>query len=308
MQSDSFMIRKTRGVFDVLGDTFIYIRIYWKSLLKMTALYVLGPLAAGSLLFAIGFGDIFSTGFASPEDIEQSFAYQSWSILFGAFFFMILSYILLYGVVCQHLKFAGKGDVPLDISAFSSGMFSNLLMLIFLFALIFMGLIAFFTFIPAVLFSTFSLQAGIMTIFVTMLLLFSVLLYVTIRLMVFPVALFVKESAGFESLGISWRLTRGYFWQSFGVYILITIIFGILSQLISTPLLLINVILGEGVGDAGGGIMEFIRTAFTTVSFVFQVLFFGAQSIAIGLHYFNLEERKEAHTLGDQVDRLANES
>lgn len=304
MELESFKLRQTRDVFDVLGDTFKYIRVYWKSLLIMTAVFVMGPLMIGSVILTIGFGDIFGQSFLTPADIEESVLFNSAGLLFGAFFFIGISYVLLYGTICQHLKYAAEGDVPLDISTFSKGMFFKILVLIFIFILL-MGLFSIiFIFLPTLLFTLISSQLGVFTI--ASVFLFSILIsiFVFIRLMVFPVALFVKDTGGLSSLGVSWNLTKGYFWQTFGLYLLITIVFGILSQLISTPLLLINAVLGAGFGNAAGGFMEVISAIFFTASFVFQGLFFGAQTISIGLHYFNLEERKEGHALGKQIAGL----
>lgn len=308
MDIDSFKLRQTRGIFDVLGDTFKYIRIYWKSLLIMTAVYVMGPLMIGSVILAIGFGDIFGQSFLSQADIENSALFNSAGILFGAFFFIGLSYVLLYGTVCQHLKHASDGEVPLDISTFSEGMFAKVLVLVLVFILLTVLFSMIFFFLPTVLFTLISAQLGVLTIASAFLFSTLVSIFVFIRLMVFPVALFVKDTGGLSSLGVSWNLTKGYFWQTFGVYLLITIVFGILSQLISTPLLLINAIVGAGLGGAAGGFMEVISVVFITLSFVFQGLFFGAQSISIGLHYFNLEERKEGLTLGEQVEQLASDT
>jgi hypothetical protein len=64
---------------------------------------------------------------------------------------------------------------------------------------------------------------------------------------------------------------------------------------------------GAGLGPESG-LMEGITIFTYTLSFVFQLLFFAAQSIAMGLHYFNLEERKEGHTLGEQIAGLESET
>jgi hypothetical protein len=300
----NFNVRQARSVGDVLGDTFTYIRVYYKSLAKMIAIYVLGPLMLGSVILAFGFGDIFGQSFLTPAEIEESVLFNSAGLLFGAFFFIGLSYVLLYGTICQHLKYAAEGDVPLDIATFSKGMFFKVLVLVFIFILLVVLFSVIFLLLPTLLFTLISSQLGVLTI--AFVFLFSILIsiFVFIRLMVFPVALFVKDTGGLNSLGVSWDLTKGYFWQTFGLYLLITIVFGILSQLISTPLLLINVIVGAGFGNAAGGLMEVISTIFFTASFVFQGLFFGAQTISIGLHYFNLEERKEGQALGEQIAGL----
>ncbi|WP_340106257.1 hypothetical protein [Rhodohalobacter sp. 8-1] len=294
----NFNVRQARSVGDVLGDTFTYIRVYYKSLAKMIAVYVLAPLMVGSIVISSSMGELMTEFTAGLQDQPDPNLFSTGLEFFAGFFFLMISYFLLMGVVYQHIYYAGKGEVPESISDFSDGMFSKLLRLIP--ALL----------IVAALFFFVVLLGGFAAIEISgFLVLFFIPLgvYLMIKLVLFPIAFFVEDAGGFNSLVRSWELTNGYFWSTFGVYLLITIVFGILSQLLSTPLFVVTAIAGAGLGTESG-IMEIIVVFTYTLSFVFQVLFFAAQSIALGLHYFNLEERKEGQTLGEQVAGLENET
>lgn len=260
----------------------------------MLAVYVLAPLMVGSLMFSFTIGRMFNGDMEELLNAQGDLFFGMGLQLFGGFLFLILSYLLLMGVIYQHIYYAGDGDIPEDISGFSDGMFSKLL-----------------RFIPFAILLTFisgaAMGLGIFAVveisFFLFLLMIPLIIYVFIRLILFPIAFFIEDAGGFNSLVRSWELTSGYFWQTFGVYLLISIVFGILSQLLTTPLFLVTAIAGAGLGTEST-LMEFLVIFSYTISFVFQVLFFAAQSISLGLQYYNLEERKEGQALGEQIAGL----
>lgn len=294
----NFNIRQARSVGGVLGDTFTYIRVYYKSLAKMIAVYVLAPLMVGSIIFSTSMGAIMTGAMAGMQNQPDPNLFGTGLEFIAGFFFLIVAYFLLMGVVYQHIYYAGKGEVPESISDFSDGMFSKLLRLIPV--LLIVGVL-FFLIVFIAAFAAIEISGFLALLFIPL------VVYLMIKLILFPIAFFVEDAGGFNSLARSWELTNGYFWSTFGVYLLITIVFGILSQLLSTPLFVVMAIAGAGLG-AESGLMEILVTSTYTLSFVFQVLFFAAQSISLGLHYFNLEERKEGHALSEQIAGLENET
>jgi hypothetical protein len=295
---NNFHIRQARSVGDALSDTFNYIRVYYESLAKMLAVYVLAPLMVGSIIFSTSMGKMISSAMAGLQDQPDPNLLGTGLEIFAGFFFLLIAYVLLMGVVYQHIYYAGTGDVPESISDFSKGMFSKLLRFIPVLLLVS------FVSILIVVFGVFSVVEISGFLFLVII---PLLGYLLVKIILFPVAFFVEDAGGFNSLARSWELTNGYFWPTFGVYLLISIVFGVLSQLLSTPLLVVIAISGAGLGPESG-LMEGITIFTYTLSFVFQLLFFAAQSIAMGLHYFNLEERKEGHTLGEQIAGLESET
>jgi len=291
-------VRQTRTIGDILTDTFTYIRVYYKSLARMIAVYVLAPLMVGSIMFSLAMGEVFSGDMESMLATQNSLLAGFGIEFFGGFLFMMIAFLLLMGVIYQHIYFAGKGEIPESISEFSDGMFSKLLRFI-----PFVVLLYFLLTMVMVL----GIFAAIEISFYLVLLLIPLGIYLFVKLILFPIAYFVEDAGAFNSLARSWELTNGYFWQTFGVYILISIVFGVLSQLLSTPLFLVAAIAGAGLGNENM-ILEAVLVSSYTLSFVFQVIFFAAQSIALGLQYFNLEERKEGRTLGEQIAGLEGET
>lgn len=292
---DTFKIKQIRSVGDVLGDTFNYIRKYYKSLSKVIAVYVIAPLLLASIILGSIFGRALTEGMFEfdPAASPESMLGLGTSVIVSTFLFLI-AILLLYAVIYRHLFFAVEGNIPSTVSEFSRGLFPRLLT--FTGAIIFLGIV--FVAVSGALFA-----AAIELSFLAFFLIIPALIYVSVKVLLFPVAYFVEGSGAFNALVRSWELTNGFFWHTFGVYLLISIVFGILSNLLSTPFLLVMTILGAGFGMDSAW-MGTITTVFYSFTFLFQVLFFGAQSIAIGLQYFNLLERKEGGALSEKIGQL----
>lgn len=292
---NSIRIRQIRSVGDVLGDTFKYIRTYYKSLSKVVAIYVVGPLLLASIIIGSIFGQAMTEGLfeIDPAASPVSMMDLGVSVVASTLLFL-LAIFLLYAVIYRHLSFASEGEIPSSIAEFSSGLFSQ--MFRFAGALLLLGFVL--VAVTTVLF-TVAIELSFLAFF----LIIPGLIYISVKIVLFPVVYFVEDTGALNALFRSWELTNGFFWHTFGVYLLISIVFGILSNLLSTPFLLVMTILGSGFGMestwAGAA-----TTIFYSFTFLFQVLFFGAQSIALGLQYFNLEERKEGSTLIEKIDRL----
>ena len=120
-------VKQTRTVGDVLTDTFTYIRIYYKSLATMIAVYVLAPLMVGSIIISSSMGAIMTEAMAGLQDQPDPNLFGTGLEFFAGFFFLMIAYLLLMGVIYQHIYYAGEGDMPDNVSEFSKGMFSKLL-------------------------------------------------------------------------------------------------------------------------------------------------------------------------------------
>ena len=291
---EQFELRKTRTVSDVLNHAFKYIREYYKSLIKIIAVYVLAPLMLGSIIFSLEMGSLFSAAFAPGDNLDSIEEFGTGVAFFSAIGLVMIANLLLYGIIYQHMFHVSKGKVPESVSEFSEGMFGKLLTLLLMAILLFIVLMIYVVFLALLV------QVSAFTLIFTI----PLLVFIVIRLLLFPVALFVDEEGGFASLGRSWQLTEGYFWNTFGVYIVISIVFSILSYLLSSPLYIIGMIAGAGLGIGESESLGTIMGIFYSFSMIFQIVFLAGQSIALGLFYFNLEERKEGHTLEKQIDTL----
>lgn len=122
------------------------------------------------------------------------------------------------------------------------------------------------------------------------------------KLYLVPAAIVLERTGPFRAIARSWVLTRGRFWPTFGVMILISLIMGVASSIVGAPLQLlagflpaILVPFGEG-GDPGAGIG--VVLAVGLLSAALQLLVSAISTIVSGtggaLMYIDARMRREA--------------
>ena len=288
---------KPRDIGQIISDTFTYIRVHHKTLLKPFAVYVLPALLLSVALLGGGFGSMFAgiTQNSALVESDPSTLIGPGVALFLGFIFVILTSWLFLSVVHQHLKFAAEGEIPTDLGVFSKGMFVKGLVLV----ATYIGLIVpvyIVIFVMAIILQD--------LFFVALLAIIPLFFYVVVKLMLFPAAYFIEGGSPSDAIKRSWSLTDDNFWITFGVYFVVALIFGMLSYLIIVPIMIVFGII-VGVGDAAfeqnfGLLMGVLYG----VMYFFQLIFSSAQFISLGLHFFNLKERKDGTALRDQIDQL----
>jgi hypothetical protein len=60
--------------------------------------------------------------------------------------------------------------------------------------------------------------------------------WVYVKVLLAPAAVAVEQHAPFRSIGRSWSLTRGHWWRTFGIVLLVSVIVGVIASVITTPL------------------------------------------------------------------------
>ncbi len=63
--------------------------------------------------------------------------------------------------------------------------------------------------------------------------------WVSVRTLLVPAALMLEERRFWPTVARAWRLTRGSFWRLFGIYLLLSVIVGIVAQIIQYPVTLV---------------------------------------------------------------------
>jgi len=141
------------------------------------------------------------------------------------------------------------------------------------------------------------LALGIVTAVVGGLALVAVGLWVFTRTSIVP-SLIVLERLGVRAaVRRSWSLTRGYFWRTFGVQALISIIVGTITQIVTLPFVIGFTWLTSLV-DPTAALDAYIPAIITYVALLCVTLVLSAigtvlQSAAIALIYLDLRMRKE---------------
>ncbi|MEQ9091851.1 MAG: glycerophosphoryl diester phosphodiesterase membrane domain-containing protein [Balneola sp.] len=288
---------KPRDIGQIISDTFAYIRVHHKTLLKPFVVYVLPALLLSVALLGGGFGSMFAGITQNPAlaESDPSMLIGSGAALFLGFLFVILTSWLFLSVVHQHLKFAAEGEIPTHLGEFSKGMFVKGLVLV----ATYIGLM-----VPVYI-AIFILAMILQDLFfIAMLALIPLFFYVMVKLMLFPAAYFIEGGSPTDAIKRSWSLTDDNFWITFGVYFVVALIFGMLSYLIIIPVMIVLVVV-INVGDAAfEQNIGILMGVFYGVMYFFQLIFSSAQFISLGLHFFNLKERKDGTALRDQIDQL----
>ncbi len=68
--------------------------------------------------------------------------------------------------------------------------------------------------------------------------------WVTTRTLLITPALMLEGKGFWATIGRAWRLTRGSFWRLFGIYLLVSILMSVLSQLVLAPFSVIAMVVG----------------------------------------------------------------
>jgi MFS family permease len=111
-------------------------------------------------------------------------------------------------------------------------------------------------------------------------------------------SLIVLERVGIRAaIARSWLLTRGYFWRTLGIQLLVAAIVTIVSQIVTTPLGLVFTY-AVGLVDPNGAFEDYLPSIIVYVLTLFIALIFGAvaavvQSATTSLIYLDLRMRTE---------------
>jgi hypothetical protein len=123
-----------------------------------------------------------------------------------------------------------------------------------------------------------------------------VLLY--IRFLVAPAAIVVEELGVLDGLRRSWQLTRHNWWRIFGITLVISLLIGIIGQIVLIPITFASAGLSSVVaphsGDDGQRALAVgVKIASIVVSALVGAVAYAFQTSVMGLLYMDLRMRKE---------------
>lgn len=114
--------------------------------------------------------------------------------------------------------------------------------------------------------------------------------YFQIRTMFATPVLMLERVGVTTALKRGWRLSRGRFWRTFGIYILATLMVGLISSVISVPLTLIG--LTVGLSDASNFIMSTMLMSAIT-SLITSIITTPFMAGVVSLLYIDARMRSE---------------
>lgn len=136
-------------------------------------------------------------------------------------------------------------------------------------------------------------------------------LWLAPKLFLVPSVIILERAGVFRAVARSWRLTRGRFWSTLGVLLIISIAFGIVAQIVAIPLSLVSGLIPVLVDPTGSsGVEAFV--GYLVVQLIGQLAILLVQCIALvvqstsaALVYVDARMRVEAldHDLQTYVEQ-----
>ncbi len=113
--------------------------------------------------------------------------------------------------------------------------------------------------------------------------------WLTIRTLLAPAAIMLEGGGFWASVARAWRLTRGSFWRLLGLYLLVTILVGIISQIVVVPVTLISqLVLNDPLMTSGPAIA--LTAVGTAIASTITTVFMAG---VVALAYIDVRMRRE---------------
>ena len=280
---NTFKIKKRRDFGSLITDSFLYVRYYIKSLGK-SVLYFVVPFMVLSTIFTYHYSmqirNIQAEIASNPLAIYTSGAYLS--SLAARVIFSLLTMTALITVVFNHMKLAAQDqyvDKNIPINDIWKGVKSDFLMILLLSVCVY-----------------FVSSLGAILLIIGMIFLLIKFQLVT--------AAYILEDTGFgNSFSRSWYLTKDYWWLTFGLLFVMGILILVLSYGLSIPVTTLGAVSGFA-GNDPLSLLDFLYAVIGVLGYVFYIFLY----ICLGLHFYNLVERKEGTELRGRIDQIATEN
>jgi hypothetical protein len=135
--------------------------------------------------------------------------------------------------------------------------------------------------------------------------------WLTTKLFLVPQAIVLEGAGVFAAITRSWRLTRGRFWKTLGVWFLVQLTFSIIAQVVNIPFSFLSTILGSVIAPTGDADATAVIGVLVTAA-LSQIVTLLVQSVALvvgasagTLLYIDARMRTEGldHDLQSYVDQ-----
>ncbi|WP_426996360.1 hypothetical protein [Pseudarthrobacter sp. N5] len=128
--------------------------------------------------------------------------------------------------------------------------------------------------------------------------LFVLMIWIYIKLMVAPAAIVVEQIGALDGIRRSWGLTRGHWWRILGITLVVSIMVGVIAQIVMIPISLLSGFLTAVVSPHGGqGQAAAVAVAAGVVSAIVAALVgavgYAFQTSVMALLYMDLRMRKD---------------
>ncbi len=279
MKSEYLQLKAEREIGDILSDTFKFVKLNLKPLLKVLVKSAAAPFVI--VLLASTVVTLFQ-----PEDQTNLFTYSAPQLItFGINFIASLILYLLMTSAVLHYMSAYAGHAPkLDLHLISKNAKGSAMYLL-----------------------GYGVIAAIL-IFLGMMLFILPGIYLFVPLSIGYVILIFERKTISTSLSMAFKIISGEWWVTFGTLIVITLVLGIISVTFQLPLwiyYLIRPMVGfEGFSIGNEMALDPIVAILTLFATALAHLFYILNIVATALIYLDLNETKNSSGLFEGIQKL----
>ena len=289
-QANFVQFKKERDLGGIITDTFKFLRLEWKpfftTIFKISIIPILLAIAA-IIFFSVSFSDLFSLALSSNDGSlgDENLGMFFVSIAF-LFLFYLIAYVMVTASAMYYIRSYIENQGVIDYSYINemtkikfwslSGVF------ILKFFIILVG--AFFCFLPSIY--------------------FGVVLSLSTSLFVF------SDKDPLDAIGQSFTIIKGYWWETFGVIIVVTILVVVLNYISQVPATIYQFI-KMGISIESNDPTELfslfkdpIYLILLVFSYLVRFFLYTITIISYVFIYFDINERNNATGSIEMIDTL----
>jgi hypothetical protein len=286
-------LREIRDFGQKFDAVFTFVRTNFKSFFKVIGLTV-GPLALiGSFFFGLVYSNLFNI--TSLAATGNSMDVMSWiGNLIISYFFLGAASLWMMIAVFSFLAEYDRGNENITIEAIWKRGKSKILPT-FVFGIL--TILAMILFVAIVVVIPGNNALGIS---LKVLIIIVGVFYVMFTLMLVVPNMVIEDAGLFGSIGRSFSLIRGNWWSTFGLFIVMNLVSSVATVVFAIPLY--AAMIAKFVMHMSGG--EIFTVIGSCIYFLGMFLMTTLPTLAIGIQYFYLVERKDGTGLLKKIDQL----
>lgn len=279
MAEQKVELRKTRDLSENLNDTFTFIRQNLKplatSFIGIAGITMLANAILGGI-YQSQAGKVFKDILGRPNDVRFLFNFLS-PTYFAVLILGWLNFIAMNVVIACYMKLydVSQNRPPAIQEVWEE--FKKYFLKLFLYS------------IPVSLITiagfSFCLLPGV---------------YLAVVFAPFPIVVVVENQTFGEAWSRCFNLIKDNFWTSFGIYILVYLIYALTSGIISTVVATLTGLISYFTTKDMSATIGIATSVLSIFSFLFYMIFY----VSVCLHYFNLTERQDGTGMMRRLDTL----
>ena len=291
--TDFIKFKKLRDLGAILNDTFKFLRTEWQPLFSTIIKASVIPVVLTTLVGVFFTGNTLLVLEAYTEsalngNLSDFFGYENVNSFFLIFIFFSISITFTYAAInvsiFAYIKSYVVGRGLINYNDVKQTIKDKLLSVFFL-----------------------SIVTGVISLVGYLLFLLPGVYFANVLTMASPILIF-QDRGVFQSVGDAFNFIKGHWWNTFGIFLVISIIIGITGWILNLPSEFyvknnISITLSTDISEI---ISDPIYLLFVVVSYIFQFLFHVFTSVSTTFIYFDIQEQEYPST-SDIINEIGEE-